>query len=265
MKPVKSKLAAVLVFAFIAMTACGSDSTGPSNLDAASALRSLSLGLQLYGENGSTATLDTDASFGGMAPSLNQITVNIDGSTQVMFALALHETFPQGTCWEAIFTNVVPSDPNVCTSPPLALAVMLWQSHSASERPDRMVLLAGDVGTSNFAFDPSATTLPAVALYIEGEKIWLSQSGTLTSAVTASPQTCDIPLPLYAKSGTCNFAVFDEQGSISLNEFNVSDGTNPFGSTITLTIPRQTLHGLWMQISEVQPIGLTATRALPQR
>ena len=69
MKSVKSKLAAVLVFAFVGMTACGSDSTGPSNLDAASALKSLSLGLQLYGENGSTATLETDASFAVSPPS----------------------------------------------------------------------------------------------------------------------------------------------------------------------------------------------------
>src|SRR5256714_6823507 len=150
MKPVKSKLSAVLMLAFIAMTACGSDSTGPSSLDAASALRSLSLGLQLYGKNGSTATLDTDAAFGGIAPLLNQVTVNIDGSSQLMFGLALHETFPQGTCWEAIFTNVVPSDPNVCTPPPLALAVMAWQSHSASEKADRMALRAGDAGNRHF-------------------------------------------------------------------------------------------------------------------
>ena len=244
------------------MTACGSDSTGPSTLDAASALKSLALGLQLYGENGTTATLDTDASFGGIAPFLNQVTVNIDGSSQTMFGLALHETFPQGTCWETIFTNVLPTDPSECTPPPLGLAVMLWQSHSASEVPDRMVLLAGDVGTSNFAFDVNATELPAVAIYVRGEKLWLSESGTLTSAVTASPQTCDVPLPLYAKSGTCTFATFDEQGSISLADFEAFDGPTVIAPPITLSIPRQTLHGLWMQISEVQPIGLTADRVV---
>jgi hypothetical protein len=217
----------------------------------------------LYGETGTTATLDTDASFGGLAPFLNQVTVNIDGSSQTMFGLALHESFPAGTCWETIFTNVVPADPGVCTPPPLGLAVMLWQSHSASEKPDRMVLLAGDVGTSNFAFDVNATDLPAVAVYVKGDKIWLSESGTLNSSVTANSQTCGVPLPPYAKSGTCTFATFDEQGSISLVDFNVVNGSGSFGPTITLTIPRQTLHGLWVQISEVQPIGLTADRAAP--
>jgi len=264
MKSVKSKLGAVLVFAFVGMTACGSDSTGPSNLDAASALKSLSLGLQLYGENGSTATLETDASFGGIAPFLNQVTVNIEGSSQTMFGLALHETFPPGTCWESIFTNIVPADPGACTPPPLGLAVMLWQSHSASEKPDRMILLAGDVGTSNFAFDVNSSELPAVAVYIRGEKLWLSESGTLTSAVTASPQTCDVPLPPYAKSGTCTFATFDEQGSILLADSESLYGPNANAPPVTLTIPRQTLHGLWMQISEVQPIGLTADRELPK-
>ena len=264
MKSVKSKLSAILPFAFVAMTACGSDSTGPAKLDAMSALKSLSLGLQLYGENGSTATLGTDASFGGIAPFLNQVTVNIDGSSQRMFGLALHESFPEGTCWESIFTNVVPSDPSVCTPPPLGLAVMLWQSHSASEVPDRLVMLAGNVGTSNFAFDINSTELPAVAIYIQGEKLWLSQSGTLTSAVTASPETCDVPLPLYAKSGTCTFATFDEQGSILLADSESLYGSNATAPPVTLTIPRQTLHGLWMQISEVQPIGLTADRELPK-
>ena len=267
MKSVKSKLSVVLAFAALATTAC-SDSTGPSNLDSVAALRSLAIGLQQMGGTGTTATLETDASFGGIAPFLNQVTVDIGGSAQTMFGLALHESFPEGTCWETIFENVIPADPNVCTPPPLVLAVILWQSHSASERPDRMVFIAGDLGTSDFSFDSNSdlSDLPAVAIYVEGEdNLWLSESGTLTSAVTATPQTCDIPLPLYAKSGHCNIATFDEQGSIVLAAFNEIYGSSATGPTKTLTIPRQTLHGLWMVVTEVQPIGFTANRGVPLR
>ncbi|HET9636265.1 MAG TPA: hypothetical protein VFP26_10080 [Gemmatimonadaceae bacterium] len=259
MKSVTSKISAVLAFTFVSMTAC-SDSTGPSNLDATSALKSLAIALRQLGTEGTTATLDTDASFGGIAPFLNQVSVNIDGTPQTMYALALHETFPDGTCWESIFMNVIPADPNACTPPPLGLAVILWQSHSASEKPDRVAIIAADVGTSDFSFDSNDL---AAAIYLEGENdFWVSQSGTLTSTVTATPQSCSIPLPLYAKSGHCNIATFDEQGSVVLDSFT-GLGSNGTGPTKTLTIPPQTLHGLWLAVTEVQPIGLTASRLLP--
>lgn len=263
MRSVKSKLSAILAFAALGMSACG-DSTGPSKLDSAAALQSLALGFQRMGATGVTATLNTGSSFGGLAPFLNQVTVNIEGKPQTMFGLAIHETFPAGTCWEVIFENVIPAGPS-CTPPPLALAVVLWQSHSASEMPDRLLFLAGDVGTVDFSFDPDQITLPAVAFYVEGENdIWVSESGTLTSAVSATSQSCNVPLPLYAKSGSCSIAVFDEQGSIVFSSFNTITGTSPFGPTRTLTIPRQTLHGLWMAISEIQPIGFTANRLVPR-
>ncbi|HJQ11021.1 MAG TPA: hypothetical protein VJ840_08320 [Gemmatimonadaceae bacterium] len=264
MKSLKSKLSVLLVFAAVGMTACGSDSTGPSNLDAVSALKSLALGLDEVGGTGTTAALNTDASFGGIAPFLDQVTVDIGGSTQTMFALALHVSFPDGTCWETIFGNVIPADPGACTPPPLGLMVMLWQSHSAAERPDRMAFIAGDVGTSDFSFDIESPELPAVAMYVEGEDdLWLSESGTLTSAVSATQQDCNVPLPLFAKSGHCNIATFAEQGSIVLTAFDDAYGYSTTAPTKTLTIPPQSLHGLWMAITEVQPIGLTASRALP--
>lgn len=261
MKTLKSKFSVAVAFTVFGLTACGSDSTGPSNLDAASALHSLALGLQQMGTTGTTATLDTDASFGGIAPFLSQVTVGIDGQPQTMFALALHETFPTGTCWETIFQDVIPADPNACTPPPLGLALILWQSHSASERPDRIAFLAGDVGTSDFAFDLNSSALPAIGILAEGDNdFWVSQSGTLSSAVSATAQSCDIPLPLYAKSGHCSIATFDEQGSVVLAHFDMNGAAT---NTRTLTILRQTLHGLWVVITEVQPIGLTATRLLP--
>ena len=267
MKSFKSKLSAGLAFAVVALTACGTDSTGPSDLDATAALKSLAIGLGQVGTDGSTATLTMDPGFGGIAPFLNQVTVNIDASSQTMFGLALRESFPDGTCAETIFSDVVPGDPTICTPPPLGVAVILWQSHSASEPPDRMVVLGGDVGTTDFNFDLNTPNLPGVAVYLEGQNqndLWVSQSGTLTSAVTAGTQACDIPLPLYAKSGHCNIATFDEQGSIvlaGLNNFYSINGAA--GPTKTLTIPRQTLHGLWMAVTEVQPIGLTAARMSP--
>src|ERR1044072_287171 len=103
MKSARSILSAVVASTFL-LTACG-DSTGPSNLDPTSALKSLAIGLQQLGTEGTTATLDTDASLGAIAPFLSQVTVNIDGSAQTMYALALHESFPDGTCWESIFQN----------------------------------------------------------------------------------------------------------------------------------------------------------------
>ena len=241
--------------------ACGSDSTGPSNLDPTAAVKSLLLGLSQIGSDGSTVALVDPGPFNTIGPFLNQVTVNIDGSPQTMFSLALHESFPPGTCEEPIFGNIVPADPNACTPPELGLAVMLWQSHSGSEMPDRLAVLVGDAGTSNFDFNIDSPTLPAVGLYAEGrDKLWVSESGTLTSSVSATPQNCDVPLPPYAKSGVCHIATFDEQGSVVLTEYDISGGN---GSTKTLTIPRQTLHGLWLEISEVQPIGLTATRLAP--
>ena len=263
MKSVTSKLCAVLAFVAFGTAACSSDSTGPTDLDPQSALRSLALGLQQLGSDGTTASLDVDASFGGIAPFLNQVTVTVDGAAQPMYALALNESFPAGTCEETIFGDVIPADPGVCTPPSLTLSVFLWQTRSPSQAPDRIVILAGDVGTSNFDYTIDSETLPGIALYAAGENdLWLSRSGTMTSNVSATPQTCDIPLPLYAKSGACNIATFDEQASIVLEPFDLS-GSNST-RTQTLAIPRQTLHGLLMSISEVKPIGVTANRLIPR-
>lgn len=257
---------AFLTCAALFLAACGGDSTGPGRLDSNAALQSLAIGLQQFGPEGATGSLETNSSFGGVAPFLDQATVIIDGTSQTMFALGLRETFPPGTCEETLFGNIVPSDPTVCTPPQLGLAVLLWQAHSAAEPPDRLVLIAGDVGTVNFDFNASPD-LPAVAIYAQGDSLWASVSGTLTSQVAATSQSCDLELPPYAKTATCSIATFDEQGSIVLEDFtNVgSTVTISPGSTIkttTLTIPRQTLHGLWLSITELGPIPFTASRVL---
>jgi hypothetical protein len=69
--------------------------------------------------------------------------------------------------------------------------------------------------------------------------------------VSASSQSCAVPLPPYAKSGSCKVATFDEEGTINLDPFS---GTN----RMALVIPRQTIHGIWQTITETQTVTLPA-------
>ena len=253
-------LPAISIFAVAFMAGCGSDSTGPGSVDATAALQSLALGLQTVGGTQDPTAPDLSTSLGAVAPLLSQVSVTIDGAAQNMFAFGLRETFPAGTCEETLFPDpLFPPEPGVCTPPPLGLSLILWQSHAATEPPDRMILVVADAGTSNFDFSSSTLeVLPAFALYIEGQdNIWGSLSGTLTSQIAGGSQTCDIPLPPYAKSAACSIATFDEQGSIVFEQFTLDA---PSTQNLTIAIPHQTLHGLWLAISEVQPVPVTANR-----
>ena len=147
----------------------------------------------------------------------------------------------------------------MCTPPPLGLSLILWQSHAASEPPDRMLLIVADAGTSNFDFSSSSLeALPAFAIYLQGQdNIWGSLSGGLTSQIAGGTQTCNIPLPPYAKSGSCSVATFDEQGSIVFESFTL-DG--PSTQRLTIAIPHQTLSGLLLAISEVQSVPFSGNR-----
>jgi len=262
-------LSAISVFAAAFTVACGSDSTGPGSVDATAALQSLALGLQTVGGTQDPTAPDLSTSLGAVAPLLSQVSVTIDGASQNMFAFGLRETFPAGTCEETLFVDpLFPPEPGVCTPPPLGLSLILWQSHAASEPPDRMILIVADTGASNFdigvsSFDVGSQALevfPAFAIYLQGQdNIWGSLSGALTSQIAGGTQTCDIPLPPYAKSGACSIATFDEQGSIVFEEFTLDAPTT---QRLTIAIPHQTLHGLWLAISEVRPVPvpLTANR-----
>lgn len=247
------------------MSGCGSDSTGPGHVDSSTALQSLALGLQSMGGTGSPTTpgaTDPNALFGGIGV-LDQVNVTIDGAAQTMFALGLRETFPPGTCLENLYTLIVPPPPGQCTPPALATAVILWQAHSATVVPDRMIFIATDAGTVNFGLASTPLNgIPAFAIYLEGgNNLWSSPSGSITSQITATSQTCTFPLPPYAKSATCSVATFDEQASIVLEPFSLA---LPGTQQLTIGIPRQTLHGLWLAISEVQPVPLTgANRLVP--
>jgi hypothetical protein len=241
--------------ALLSLAACGTDSTGPNNLDATAALQSLRLGLggisDIEGPSGATVI----GSLGVVAPLLDQINVTIDGKSQTMFGLGLRDSYPPGTCEEAVFPDPdFPPPPGQCTPMSLGVILLLWQSHSASAPPDRMILIAGDEGTTNFDF-ASLTSAPGVAFYLEGNNFWLSSSGTLTSHVTASGSTCTVPLPAYAKSATCTVSTFTEQGTITVE----SDPTSATSAHRTLAIAPQTVDGVWLAVTELQPVSLRAS------
>ena len=257
-----SGISALSAASLLALGAC-SDSTGPGNLDSNAALQSLSLGVAGLADASSPAAASLGASLGVIAPMLDKVTVTINGKSQTMFALGLRESFPDGTCEETLFgLPPDPLDPGACTPPSLGVLFILWQSHSQTAAPDRIIVIAADEGTSNFDFlPPDLTAGPALAIYLEGQNpddAMLSDTGTLTSQVVATGASCALPLPPYAKAATCSIATFDEQGTISFSPLTDS----PSSTQTVVTIPRQTLHGLWEAITETQPVALTAVRAL---
>jgi hypothetical protein len=255
------RVTAACVGLIISISACG-DSTGPGELDSNAALQSLALGMGRLAHLESAEDLPVSALLAAIRPILDQVEVTVDGKSQTMFALGLRESFPPGTCVENLFIYPsFPPEPGVCTPPPLGIALILWQSHSAFTPPDRLIFIAADVGISNFDFYSSLAApidvLPAFAIYLEGQdNIWLSLSGMLTSQVAATSESCALPLPPYAKSGSCNIAAFDEQGAITFEEVSETSSIPSTNRRLNITIPRQTVHGLWQVITETQPFTL---------
>ena len=257
---------AVCVGLLVSISACN-DSTGPSKLEPNAALQSLMLGIGSAGFVPGTTPIRADASFAALAPLLDQVDVTIDGKTQSMFALGMRETFPEGTCMENIF--IFPSFPpeeGWCTPPDTGLGVVLWQSHSAFTPPDRMIVIVADIGTVGFDFDfvPRVSTSPTSSprrshsrasrcTWKARTTFWMSLSGSLTSQVAATSQSCGLDLPPYAKAGSCSIATFDEQGAITFERLTE---TGPTAERLNVTIPRQTIHGLWLNITETQPYTL---------
>jgi hypothetical protein len=258
---------ALAVVASASMLACGGDSIAPGAIEPNAALQSLALGLEAAGLG--TSTPDASGFFDGIGSLLDHATVTIDGTSQNMFALGVRQTFPAGTCEETLFINpAFPPEPGICTPPQSGLTLILWQAHSGTVPPDRLIFISADAGTSSFdaisaayltpGVAPAASVMPAFALYMQGEdNIWGALSGTLTSQTTATSQSCNLPLPPYAKSGTCSIAMFDEQGQIVFQPFS-PDGQIGTQRT-TIVIPHQTLHGLLLAISEVQPVPIPLT------
>lgn len=230
-------------------------------MDSDAALQSLALGIGALGDAGSPGIVSVGAVINTLGPLLDRVEVTVDGKSHTMFGLGVRESFPAGTCAEDVFIDpTFPPEPGVCTPLPSGVVLLLWQSRSAFVPPDRMIFIAADIGTTNFEFNfdlPSPVELPtAFAMYVEGEdNVWISLSGTLTSQVAATSESCTIPLPPYAKSASCNIATFDEQGSITFEPF-VAMSPIPSTRRLNVTIPRQTISGLWQAITETQQYTL---------
>ncbi|HEY1951774.1 MAG TPA: hypothetical protein VGG76_03120 [Gemmatimonadaceae bacterium] len=254
----KNKFIPALVLATSALLSGCGDSSGPTSLDTNGALQSLALGLQSTDPAvGSPTAPDLASIFAGIAPLVSQTSITIDGASQQMYAVGFRESFPDGTCEENLFVDpTFPPPPGVCTPPSMNTELVFWQSHSATQAPDRMLFVDTDPGTIDF--DVTSSLEPqflGFAIYVQGQNdVWSSLSGSMTSTVTGTAQTCSIPLPPYAKTATCSVANFDEQGQMVLEPFTLDQTST---RQMTIAIPRQTLHGFWLAITETQPYTIT--------
>jgi hypothetical protein len=254
----KTKITAVLALVASAfLSACG-DSSGPGSIDANAAVQSLAIALQDGGAaQGSLTTPDISTTLSAIAPLLTRTSVTVGGVSQPMFAIGIRESFPPGTCEENLYVDPdFPPEPGVCTTPSLNTALIFWQSHSANEPPDRMLFVVTDQGSVDFDYtDPALDVTPAIGFYVEGvDNFLVSVSGNVTSNVASLNQPCSITLPPYAKAATCNFASFDEQAQMRFEPFDFTgQGT---ATQTTISIPRQTLPGLWVAITQTQPVTI---------
>jgi hypothetical protein len=251
---------ACLVFS---ISAC-SDSTGPT-VSARDALQSLALGIASFNEPGTPGASTLGGALTVMEPLLDRVNVSINGSSHAMYGFGVRETFPAGTCMENLFVDPnFPPPPDVCTPANLGAILVFWESHAANQVPDRMLLVTTDEGTTDFSsnFTDPLVAFPSVGIYVEGpDKIYFSNSGNLSSHIASTGQGCSVPLPPYAKSATCNIATFDETGSIVFELLTDSD-IGSGAADRTITIPSQTLHGMWEQITETQPVTVTYPTAI---
>jgi len=87
----------------------------------------------------------------------------------------------------------------------LTSVVVTHDMGTAFSVSDRLAMIAGNVGTINFEdLTTIPDAVPAFAIYTDGQNdVWVSVSGTLTSNVSATSQSCAVPLPPYARSGSC--------------------------------------------------------------
>jgi hypothetical protein len=255
----------VLALALLGVSACA-DSTGPGDVDADDALRSLSLALGA--ETGSEVLFGLPSSSLGSARLLDRLDVEIAGRTERMYALGLRVTYPTGTCIESLVI-FPPSQgiPSGCTAPPHGLVLVLWQTTSGSRPPESLAIISADVGTSSFDFDfdeyvPGGELelrpFGAFAMYInDREEFWSAIGGTLTSQVTPTSETCNVPAPPFARVSTCHIANFAESGRITLERLDLDFfDSNPAAPRVTmdLVIPPQSIRGIVQAITQIQPI-----------
>jgi hypothetical protein len=256
-------VAATCACLLFSISAC-SDSTGPT-VSPRDALQSLALGIATFGDTGTPGVSDVSDALSTIEPLLDQVNVSINGSSRTMYGFATRLTFPEGTCIENIFVDPnFPPPPGECTPANFGATLFLWESHAANEVPDRMLLVSVDEGTTDFSLEATDpfSLFSAVAAYVETpDTFYFSTAGSLTTHITSTGQGCSIPLPPFAKSATCNVATFDEAGSIAFELVTGAD-IGSGAADLTVAIPRQTLHGLWEQITETQSVTLTSTAAI---
>ncbi|HEX2693407.1 MAG TPA: hypothetical protein VHL12_05035 [Gemmatimonadaceae bacterium] len=208
---------------------------------------------------------DVSDALSTIEPLLDQVNVSINGTSRTMYGFATRLTFPEGTCIENIFVDPnFPPPPGECTPANFGATLFLWESHAANQVPDRMLLVSVDEGTTDFSLETTDpfSVFSAVAAYVETpDNFYFSNAGTVTTHITSTGQGCSVPLPPFAKSATCNIATFDEQGSIAFELLTGAD-VGSGAPDVTIAIPHQTLHGLWEQITETQPVSITSSAAI---
>ena len=259
----------IATFAFLALAACA-DSTGPGSVGDEDAMRSLTMGLSSAAGAPLPFALSPSA-LGTAARGIDRINVGIDGTPQAMYALGLRVTYPTGTCMEnlVVFSPPIVGFGPQCTPPPLGLLLVLWQTRSGSRPPERLILISGDVGTSNFAniaalpLGPTDYSFfPAFAIQVnDREEFWTSIGGVLESQVTATSESCNVPPPAFAKSSSCNVAAFAESGQITFERFDFNAftaGPPPPRQTMELVIPSQSIRGILQAITEIKPVTVPA-------
>jgi hypothetical protein len=251
----------------MSVTACAG-STRQTSLDSNSALLSLAIGLTQSPEADGSSPAETKASFDAIGPRLAKVSVTVDGVPQKMYAFSVRETFPPGTCAEAVFVDPsFPRLPGVCSPLVTGISTFLWQTRSASKAPDKWIRLITDVGTDEFDHSTATFTItssgrpktqepffPAFASYSAAGKLFGAQSGSITTSMTASGSRCAVPAVPYAKVSRCRFATFAVSGTIVMRD----QGTT--GKTLSLGIPSIVIDGMWIDNTSMQPITLSSNR-----
>ncbi len=257
-----------LSFGFlIALAACGGDSTSPTApaaLSSQDALQSLTTGLSTLVQ----ATASTSSSLPiAMLPPISasqqtlvsQISVTVDDSTVQMFGLAQRIVYPPHSCLEQLIGMVNFADPTSCTAPPGAVLLILWQTSSASQPPNRILVISADTGTANFADQPfvdasfsEGGAFPVGALLWEQNgMVWESSGGSLTSTIMQGDETCTVVLPLFVKAEVCNLGTFTESGDLSFLPIILQ---RPATGTHTIALSAQAIHGIIQTVTATAPL-----------
>jgi len=258
------------VLGVLVVIACGGDSTNPTapaGVSKQAALQSLATGLAAAGASSTSPeeglTLAILPPVSAVADlSVSQVSISVDGTPVQVFALARRVIYPNGTCLEQLLGVSNFGSPGSCTGLPGALSLILWQTSSGSQAPDRVAVLLADAGTSSFAnpssFDnsfPTGGAFPPIGFYLERSgAMWLASGGSISSTVTATGQTCTMPLPVFASSATCGLGSFLEAGSITFSPLDPAGVTTT--GTRSITIPAQTLGGIVQTVTATTPLTM---------